>query len=46
MSHNVAAIMCAAAIASQPTNIGSLSVEVTMYGDASCVTAIPNGFAT
>ena len=38
--------VCAAASVSQPTNIGSLSVEVTMYGDASCVTAIPNGFAT
>ena len=38
--------VCAAASVGQPTNIGSLSVEVTMYGDASCVTAIPNRFAT
>jgi len=30
---------------SQHTSIGSLSVEVTMYGAASCVTAIPSGFA-
>ena len=44
--HQLTMYVSAAASVGQPTNIGSLSVEVTMYGDASCVTAIPNRFAT